>query len=74
MAWKTLRRWMNHLEEQGELLRIDRPVDVVYEAGAIADLLVKNDGPAVLFEQPRLADGSISSIPLLMNAFGSHDR
>ena len=65
---------MNHLEEQGELLRIDRPVDVVYEAGAIADLLVKNDGPAVLFEQPRLADGSISSIPLLMNAFGSHDR
>ena len=65
---------MNHLEEQGELLRIDRPVDVVYEAGAIADLLVKNDGPAVLFEQPRLADGTISPIPLLMNAFGSHDR
>ena len=65
---------MNHLEEQDELLRIDRPVDVVYEAGAIADLLVKNDGPAVLFEQPRLADGTISSIPLLMNAFGSHDR
>ena len=65
---------MNHLEERGELLRIDRPVDVVYEAGAIADLLVKNNGPAVLFEQPRLADGSVSSIPLLMNAFGSHDR
>ena len=65
---------MNHLEQRDELLRIDRPVDVVYEAGAIADLLVKNDGPAVLFEQPRLADGSISSIPLLMNAFGSHDR
>ena len=34
---------MNHLEERGELLRIDRPVDVVYEAGAIADLLVKNN-------------------------------
>ena len=62
---------MNHLEEQDELLRIDRPVDAVYEAGAIADLLVKNDGPAVLFEQPRLADGTISSIPLLMNALGA---
>ena len=49
-------------------------MDVVYEAGAIADLLVKNNGPAVLFEQPRLADGSVSPIPLLMNAFGSHDR
>ena len=74
VAWKTLRRWMNHLDDRGELLRIDRPVDVVYEAGAIADLLVKNNGPAVLFEQPRLADGTISSIPLLMNAFGGHDR
>ena len=74
VAWRTLRRWVDHLEERGELLRIDRPVDVVHEAGAIADLLVKNDGPAVLFEQPRLADGTVSSIPLLMNAFGSHDR
>jgi 4-hydroxy-3-polyprenylbenzoate decarboxylase len=51
-----------------------QPVDVEYEAGAIADLLVKNGGPAVLFEQPRLPNGTISSIPLLMNAFGSHDR
>mgnify|MGYP003309077126 CR=1 FL=1 len=56
------------------MLRISRPVDVEYEAGAIADLLVKNDGPAVLFEKPRLADGSISKIPLVMNIFGSNDR
>ena len=41
------------LEQRGEVLRIPRPVDVVHEAGAIADLLVKNDGPAVIFEQPR---------------------
>ena len=74
MAWRTLKRWMTHLEQRGELIRIDRPVDVVYEAGAIADLLVKNDGPAVLFEQPRLPDGSIATIPLAMNLFGSHDR
>ena len=56
------------------MLRISRPVDIVYEAGAIADLLVKNDGPAVLFEKPRLADGTISKIPLVMNIFGSNDR
>lgn len=74
MAWKTLKRWMGHLESRGEMLRISRPVDVVYEAGAIADLLVKNDGPAVLFEQPKLADGTISKIPLVMNIFGSNDR
>ena len=74
MAWRTMKRWMDHLEGRGELIRINRPVDVVYEAGAIADLLVKNDGPAVVFEQPRLADGTVSSIPLAMNLFGSHDR
>ena len=74
VAWKTLKRWMGHLESRGEMLRISRPVDVVYEAGAIADLLVKNDGPAVLFEQPKLADGTISKIPLVMNIFGSNDR
>ena len=63
MAWKTLKRWMRHLESRGEMLKISRPVDVEYEAGAIADLLVKNNGPAVLFEQLRLADGTISKFP-----------
>jgi 4-hydroxy-3-polyprenylbenzoate decarboxylase len=74
VAWRTLKRWVDHLEQRGEVLRIPRPVDVVHEAGAIADLLVKNDGPAVIFEQPRLADGSISDVPLVMNLFGSEDR
>lgn len=67
-------RWLDHLKSQGELLQIDREVDVEYEAGAIADLLVKNNGPAVLFSQPRLADGSIAQIPLVMNLFGSEQR
>ena len=38
VAWRTLKRWMNHLEGRDELIRISRPVDVVYEAGAITDL------------------------------------
>lgn len=67
-------RYLAHLDERGELIRISRPVDVEGEAGAIAELLVKNDGPAVIFEQPRLADGSISQIPLVMNLFGTQDR
>ncbi len=74
MAWKTSKRWLEHLEQRGEVLRINRPVDVKFEAGAIADLLVKNDGPAVVFEQPRLPDGTISDIPLVMNLFGDQDR
>jgi len=74
VAWRTSKRWLDHLEQGGELLRITRPVDVQFEAGAIADLLVKNDGPAVLFEQPRLPDGTISEIPLAMNLFGGQER
>ena len=74
VAWRTSRRWLEHLEQRGEVLRISRPVDVQFEAGAIADLLVKNDGPAVVFEQPRLPDGTISNIPLTMNLFGDQDR
>lgn len=74
VAWKTSKRWLDHLEQRGEVLRISRPVDVKFEAGAIADLLVKNDGPAVVFEQPRLPDGTISDIPLAMNLFGDQDR
>ena len=74
VAWVRLRRFLKHLEKKREVLRISRPVDVAYEAGAIADLLVKNDGPAVVFEQPILADGSIASMPLVMNLFGSHQR
>ena len=50
VAWRTSKRWLEHLEQRGEVLRIARPVDVQFEAGAIADLLVKNDGPAVVFE------------------------
>ena len=74
VAWKTLKRWLDHLEGSGELIRISSPVDVVYEAGAIADLLVKNEGPAVIFEKPRLADGTIREIPLAMNIFGTSER
>ena len=74
MAWRTLSRWLSHLESRGELMRIAEPVDVELEAGAIADRLVKTGGKAVLFEKPRLPDGSISPIPLAMNLFGTHER
>ena len=54
MAWVNLNRWINHLEKNGELMKISEPVDVELQAGAIADRLVKTNGPAVLFEKPRL--------------------
>ena len=74
VAWTSLGRYIDSLERDGELLRIAREVDVELEAGTIADLLVKTGGPAVIFEKPRLPDGTISDIPLAMNIFGSHSR
>ena len=67
MTWRRLSRYMDALDSAGELRRVSEPVDCHLEAGTIADKLVKSKGPAILFEQPRLADGSISEFPLAMN-------
>ena len=74
MGWRSLEEFVRELESRGELLRVSHPVDLEFEAGCIADRLVKRGGPAVVFDQPRLADGSISTIPLAMNLFGTRER
>ena len=74
MGWRRLSRYIRALEDQGDLIRVTHPVDCYLEAGCIADKLVKNDGPAVIFEKPRLADGTISELPLAMNLFGTRRR
>ncbi len=74
MGWRSLEEFIRALEERGELLRVSHPVDVRFEAGCIADRIVKQGGPAVVFDQPRLEDGSISKFPLAMNLFGTRER
>ncbi len=74
MTWRRLSRYLEALEGAGELRRVAEPIDCHLEAGCIADKLVKAGGPAVIFEQPRLADGSISEFPLAMNLFGTRER
>ena len=74
MTWRRLSRYIDALESAGELHRVSEPIDCHLEAATIADKLVKSNGPAVLFEQPRLADGTISEFPLAMNLFGSYER
>ncbi len=74
MAWRTLARYVESLEDSGELIRVSDPVNVELEAGCFADRLVKRGGGAILFEQPRLPDGTISDLPLAMNLFGTRDR
>ena len=74
MAWGSLGQYIRALEDKGELLRVSHPVDLKFEAGCIADRLVKRRGPAVVFDQPRLEDGSISRFPLAMNLYGTRER
>ena len=74
MAWHRLSRYLDALEGAGELHRVAEPIDCHLEAATIADKLVKRGGPSVIFEQPRLHDGSISEFPLAMNLFGTRQR
>ena len=60
---------MAALERRGELHRIPVEVEPVLEVAEIADRVSKRGGPALLFERVKG-----SSLPLLINAFGSPTR
>jgi 4-hydroxy-3-polyprenylbenzoate decarboxylase len=74
MVWRDLREYILNLRDSDELIRISHPIDCYLEAGCIADKLVKKGGPAIIFDQPRLANGEISKYPLAMNLFGTRER
>ena len=74
MAYKSLRDFIDMLEARGELVRVSEPVSTVLEMTEIQTRLLRNGGPAVIFEKPVLPDGSVSSIPCLVNLFGTVKR
>src|SRR5665213_3269758 len=74
MAYRSLREFMARLEEAGELVRVTEPVCTALEMTEIQTRLLANGGPAVLFENPVMADGTPSSIPCLANLFGTVKR
>ena len=74
MAYKSLRDFMAMLEAEGELVRVTEPVSTHLEMTEIQTRLLRNGGPAVLFEKPVMPDGSISPIPCLANLFGTVKR
>jgi 4-hydroxy-3-polyprenylbenzoate decarboxylase len=69
MAYNDLREFIGALEKAGELKRIPFEVDPKLEITEFADRLVKQGGPALLFEKPKH-----SNVPLLINAFASTRR
>ena len=72
----NLRDFIQAIDEAGELLRVRQPVRAHLEVAEIADRCMKlpGGGPALLFEQVLLADGSISPHPVAINLYGSMRR
>jgi 4-hydroxy-3-polyprenylbenzoate decarboxylase len=69
MAHADLREFIAALERAGELRRIRAEVDPALEITEITDRVSKRGGPALLFERVKG-----SSMPVLINAFGSPAR
>ena len=74
MAYRSLREFIDVLEAQGELVRVTEPVSTVLEMTEIQTRLLATGGPAVLFENVILPDGSRSPMPALANLFGTVKR
>ena len=74
MPYKSLRDFLARLEKDGELVRVKEPVSTVLEMTEIQTRLIAEGGPAVLFEKPVKEDGTPSSMPVLVNLFGTVKR
>lgn len=69
MAYSGLQDYISYIESRGELKRISALVDPILEITEIADRIMKNKGPALLFEHVKG-----SKWPVLINAMGSEQR
>ncbi|HZH27621.1 MAG TPA: UbiD family decarboxylase [Azospirillaceae bacterium] len=74
MPYASLRDFIDRLEREGRLVRVREPVSTVLEMTEIHTRLLAEQGPAVLFERPVKADGTVSPIPVLANLFGTVER
>jgi len=50
MAYRDLRDWIEHLEKDGELIRIKDEISIEPDAGAIGRAVCDLEGPGVLAE------------------------
>jgi 4-hydroxy-3-polyprenylbenzoate decarboxylase len=74
MTYRSLRDFIAKLEASGELVRVREPVSTVLEMTEIQRRMIARGGPAIVFEQPLKADGSLSAIPVIVNLFGTVKR
>src|ERR1019366_8075983 len=69
MKYRDLRGFMAWLEAGGDLARIREPVSTRLEMTAVSDFVLRQHGPALLFER---SPGY--KIPVLTNLFGTPAR
>lgn len=69
MAYKDLREFIDVLDKKGLLRRVKTEVSAELEITEILDRVVKNNGPALLFEKVKG-----NRIPVFANAFGTMER
>ena len=69
MKYRDLRAFMASLEAAGDLTRVREPVSTRLEMTAVSDFVLKQAGPALLFER---SPGY--KIPVLTNLFGTPQR
>lgn len=69
MKYHDLRDFIQQLEAMGDLKRISVEVDPYLEMTEIADRVLRSEGPALLFENPKG-----HTVPVLANLFGTPRR
>lgn len=69
MPFSYLSEFLNFLADRGELARVETSVSATYELAAVADRVIRESGPAVLFEQV-----DDSAFPAVTGVFGTEER
>ncbi len=72
--FSDLRDFVAFLEARNQLARIREPVSVAHEITEIHRRVLRERGPALLFEQPIQPDGRPADMPVLVNLFGTVER
>ena len=69
VTYHDLQAFLSALERDGDLARVTAPVDPHLEVAGIVQRVVREQGPALLFENP-----TRGRMPLAMNVFGTERR
>lgn len=69
MVSNNMQEFVDFLRKKGELVDVHEPVNAKFEITEIADRVMKQDGPALLFHNVEGSDH-----PLLINIYGSKQR